>query len=309
MKIAFVFPGQGSQYLGMLDSWNNETINSVMLEASSILKQDLKSLISKGPLESLNLTVNTQPIMLAVCLSFFLVWRESGGRDPDIMAGHSLGEYTALAASGAISFSDCLRLVRYRAELMQSVIPADHSAMAAIIGIEQDDVVLICNRNSNDVHIVEIANYNSPLQIVIAGHKDAVISSCKEAKALGAKRTIMLPVSAPFHSTILKPISKYLFYFLDSIDIKAPKVDVINNVDVKIENDPVLIRDALVRQAWSPVRWVETVQYMKMMGVTHILEFGPGSVLSNLIKRIDPELVTISIRDYNSLNKAIMLVN
>lgn len=309
MKFAFVFPGQGSQSLGMLDSWDNDTINSVMLEASSILKQDFNSLISKGPLETLNLTINTQPVMLAVCLAFFFVWRESGGRNPDIMAGHSLGEYTALAAAGAISFSDSLCLVRRRAELMQSVIPVGDGAMAAIIGINQDDMTLICKRYSTYDSSVDIANYNSPVQVVISGHRTAVISACKEAKNFGAKRTIILPVSAPFHSTILRPISKDLFDFLSSINIKTPKVDVVNNVDVKVEKDPVLIRDALVRQSWNPVRWVETVKYMKNNGITHIVELGPGSVLCNLIRRIDPELVTIPIRDYNSLKEAIVLIN
>ncbi|AGF49165.1 ACP S-malonyltransferase [Candidatus Kinetoplastidibacterium galati] len=309
MKVAFVFPGQGSQSLGMLDSWDNDTVNSVILEASSILDQDLGSLISKGPLENLNLTVNTQPVMLAVCLSFFFVWRELGGRNPDVMAGHSLGEYTALAASGSISFSDSLRLVRHRAELMQSIIPVGDGAMAAIIGINQDDMILICDRYSNDGNIVDIANYNSPTQIVIAGHKESVISACKEAKTFGAKRTIILPVSAPFHSTILKPISKDLFNFLSCIDIKTPKIDVVNNVDVKVEKDPVFIRDALVRQSWNPVRWVETVKYMKSAGITHIVELGPGSVLSNLIRRIDSELVTIPIKDYNSLKEALVLIN
>ncbi|AGF48450.1 [acyl-carrier-protein] S-malonyltransferase [Candidatus Kinetoplastibacterium oncopeltii TCC290E] len=309
MKVAFVFPGQGSQFLRMLDSWDNDTINSVMLEASSILKQDFKNLISKGPIETLNLTVNTQPIMLAVCLAFFFVWRESGGRNPDIMAGHSLGEYTALAASEAVSFSDSLRLVRYRAELMQSVIPVGEGTMAAIIGVDQYDMRLICNKYSSDGNIVNIANYNSPLQVVISGHRNAVIKACEEAKILGAKRTIILPVSAPFHSTILKSISKDLFNFLSCIDINTPKIDVVNNVDVKVEKDPILIRDALIRQSWNPVRWVEIVQYIKNIGITHIVEFGPGSVLSNLIKRIDPELVTISIKDYNSLKEALVLIN
>ncbi|MBW0454483.1 MAG: ACP S-malonyltransferase [Candidatus Kinetoplastibacterium crithidii] len=310
MKTAFVFPGQGSQFLGMLDVWNgNHIIKDVIAVASDILDQDLNYLIKNGPIQDLNLTINTQPIMLTIGFAYFSVWKSFGGNMPFLMAGHSLGEYTALVAAESILFEDALRLVRIRAEAMQSAVPIGLGAMAAIIGLNPEEVISICRSNSIDGYIVEAVNFNSPVQTVIAGHKHAVDKVCNEAKDSGAKKTILLPVSAPFHSSLLKPAALTLSGFIDNINVFAPKIDVINNVDVAIYRDSFEIKDALIRQVWKPVRWVEIINKMSALGITHIIEFGPGNVLSNFIKRIDSNLSVISIKDPKSLDDSLSFLH
>lgn len=309
MKIAFVFPGQGSQSIGMLDAWaDNAAANGVVAKASAALEQDLAGLMSQGPAEQLNLTTNTQPVMLTSGVAFFEAWRAAGGRMPDVMAGHSLGEYAALTAAGALSHEDAVRLVRIRADAMQAAVPVGTGAMAAILGLDDDAVRLAC-RQSAQGEIVEAVNFNAPAQVVIAGHKAAVERACEAAKAAGAKRALLLPVSAPLHSSLLKPAADVLAAALADIAVHAPQVGVINNVDVAISDSPQIIRDALVRQAWHPVRWVETVQAMKQQGVTHVIECGPGKVLTGLTKRIDSELIALAITDPASLEAALIAVN
>ena len=305
MKIAFVFPGQGSQSVGMLDAWaDNAAVARVLEQASSALDQDLASLIAQGPAESLNLTTNTQPVMLAAAVAVYAAWREAGGAEPAVMAGHSLGEYSALTASGAFALEDAVRIVRVRADAMQAAVPVGTGAMAAVLGLSDDDVRAVC-AEAAQTQIVEAVNFNAPAQVVIAGHKEAVERACELAKGRGAKRALLLPVSAPFHSSLLKPAADVLAAALADIQISTPAVPVINNVDVAIADGSSDIRDALVRQAWHPVRWVETIQAMKAQGVTHIVECGPGKVLNGLTKRIDKDLVGLAITDPASMQAAL----
>ncbi len=305
MKIAFVFPGQGSQSAGMLDAFgDNAAVADVLSRAGAALGQDLAALIAQGPAEALNLTTNTQPVMLAAGAAVFAAWRAAGGRLPEVMAGHSLGEYTALVAAGAMSLEDGVRLVRIRADAMQSAVPVGEGGMAAILGLDDDAVRRACQEAAQG-EVVEAVNFNAPAQVVIAGHKAAVERACAAAKAAGAKRALPLPVSAPFHSSLLRPAADTLAAALADIALVAPQVPVINNVDVASPGDPVQVRDALVRQAWHPVRWVETVQAMKAQGVTHIIEFGPGKVLAGLVKRIDGDLTALAITDPASLDAAL----
>lgn len=301
-KLAFVFPGQGSQSVGMLDSWaSNDAVKAVMDEASQALAQDLHRLAAEGPAETLNLTTNTQPIMLAASYAMYQAYLSAGGAAPEVVAGHSLGEYTALTAAGSLSLSDAVRLVRIRADAMQSAVPVGEGGMAAILGLDDDAVRQVCEEASTDDSFVEAVNFNAPAQVVVAGHKDAIDRVCVLAKEAGAKRALPLPVSAPFHSRLLEPAAQVLADALAAIELQRPAMPVINNVDVATADMPEDIVDALVRQAWHPVRWVETIQAMKAMGVTHVVECGPGKVLSGLIKRIEPELQVLSINDPASL--------
>lgn len=305
MKIAFVFPGQGSQSVGMLDAWaGNAAVADVVARAGGALGQDLGALIAQGPAEQLNLTTNTQPAMLTAGLAVFAAWRAAGGRLPDVMAGHSLGEYAALAAAGALALEDAVRLVRIRADAMQAAVPVGTGAMAAILGLDDDAVRAACAQAAQG-EVVEAVNFNAPAQVVIAGHKAAVERACEAAKAAGAKRALPLPVSAPFHSSLLRPAAEVLAGALAQAAVSAPQVPVINNVDVAAPAEPAAIRDALVRQAWHPVRWVETLRAMKAQGVTHVVECGPGKVLAGLTKRIDGELTGLSITDPASLDAAL----
>ncbi|WP_144638695.1 ACP S-malonyltransferase [Bordetella genomosp. 13] len=309
MKIAFVFPGQGSQSVGMLDAWaGNAAVADVLARAGAALDQDLATLIGQGPAEQLNLTTNTQPAMLTAGVACFEAWRAAGGRMPDIVAGHSLGEYAALTAAGALSLEDAVRLVRIRADAMQTAVPVGAGAMAAILGLDDDAVRAACAQSAQG-EVVEAVNFNAPAQVVIAGHKAAVERACEAAKAAGAKRALLLQVSAPFHSSLLKPAADVLAGALAKVDLRAPAVPVLNNVDVALPTEPDAIRDALVRQAWNPVRWVETLQAMKQQGVTHVIECGPGKVLAGLTKRIDSDLVGMSITDPASLEAALAAVN
>ena len=305
MKIAFVFPGQGSQSVGMLDAWSdNAAVARVLEQASSALEQDLAALIAQGPAESLNLTTNTQPVMLAAAVAVYEAWREAGGAEPAVMAGHSLGEYSALTAAGAFALKDAVRIVRVRADAMQAAVPVGTGAMAAVLGLSDDDVRAVC-AEAGQTQVVEAVNFNAPAQVVIAGHKEAVERACELAKGKGAKRALLLPVSAPFHSSLLKPAADVLAGALADIQISTPAVPVINNVDVAAVSDAAGIRDALVRQAWHPVRWVETIQAMKAQGATHIVECGPGKVLNGLTKRIDKDLVGLAITDPASMQAAL----
>lgn len=305
MKLAFVFPGQGSQSVGMFDGFaENAAAAAALAEASQALGQDLGALMSQGPAEDLNLTTNTQPVMLASAYAFYRAWIAAGGRAPDLMAGHSLGEYTALAAAGSLRLADAVQLVRFRAQAMQEAVPVGQGGMAAILGLDDEAVRAACAESAQG-DVVEPVNYNAPAQVVIAGHKGAVERACEAAKAKGAKRALPLPVSAPFHSSLLKPASDRLRARLAETALNAPAVPIINNVDVRIVTDPAGIRDALARQAASPVRWVETIRAMAAMGVTHVVECGPGKVLSGLTKRIEGGLTSLSISDVASMNQAL----
>ncbi|WP_413706812.1 ACP S-malonyltransferase [Ralstonia sp. Ralssp110] len=301
MTFAFVFPGQGSQSVGMLNAFaDHPAVVATLAEASDALGQDIGKLIAEGPAEELNLTTNTQPVMLTAAVAVYRAWQAAGGPTPTVVAGHSLGEYSALVAAGAIAFKDAVPLVRFRAKAMQEAVPVGEGGMAAILGLSDDDVRAACAEASG-AGVVEAVNFNAPAQVVIAGARAAVEKACEIAKAKGAKRALPLPVSAPFHSSLLKPASDRLREYLANVTVNAPVIPVINNVDVAVVNDPATIKDALVRQAASPVRWVETVQKMKADGVTRVVECGPGKVLAGLVKRIDGEIVGDAIFDPASL--------
>ncbi|EIF30250.1 malonyl CoA-acyl carrier protein transacylase [Burkholderia sp. Ch1-1] len=308
MKFAFVFPGQGSQSVGMLNAFaDHAVVRETVQEASDALNQDLGKLIAEGPAEDLNLTTNTQPVMLTASYAMYRAWLQAGGPKPAIVAGHSLGEYTALVAAGAIAFRDAVPLVRFRAQAMQTAVPVGEGGMAAILGLDDDTVRAVC-AEASAAGVVEAVNFNAPAQVVIAGNKAAVEKACEVAKAKGAKRALPLPVSAPFHSSLLKPASDQLREYLASVDVQVPAIPVINNVDVAVVNEPAGIKDALVRQAAGAVRWVESVRAMSAQGVTHVIECGPGKVLAGLTKRIDGNLVGASIFDPASLEETLKLV-
>jgi [acyl-carrier-protein] S-malonyltransferase len=307
MTFAFVFPGQGSQSVGMLNSISERPeVRATLQEASEALGEDVAKLIAEGPAEALSLTTNTQPVMLTAAVAFYRAWLAVGGPAPKVMAGHSLGEYSALVASGVISFKDAVPLVRFRAEAMQSAVPVGTGGMAAILGLDDATVIKVCTEASAaSGGVVEAVNFNAPGQVVIAGASDAVSKACELLKAAGAKRALPLPVSAPFHSSLLQPASEKLKGYLANIEFKAPTVPVINNVDVEILNDPVAIKDALVRQAAKPVRWQETIQAMAGQGVTQVVECGPGKVLAGLTKRINDQLTGVPVFDDASLNEVL----
>ncbi|MBC7512819.1 MAG: ACP S-malonyltransferase [Herminiimonas sp.] len=307
-KFAFVFPGQGSQAIGMLDAFaGNPAVRATVAEASDALRFDLGALIAAGPKESLDLTTNTQPVMLTAAVAFYRAWIAAGGAAPAIVAGHSLGEYSALVAAGVIHFADAVPLVRFRAEAMQQAVPVGQGGMAAILGMADADVRAVCLLAAQG-DVVEAVNYNAPSQVVIAGHRDAVLRACELAKEKGAKRALLLAVSAPFHSSLLQPASLQLRTYLETIPFAVPNIPVINNVDVAIVSTPEAMRDALVRQAASPVRWVETVQAMAAQDVTHLIECGPGRVLAGLTKRIDANLVGEAIVEPASIDKIMELI-
>lgn len=292
----------------MLNAFADHAIvRETVQEASDALNQDLGKLIAEGPAEDLNLTTNTQPVMLTAAYAVYRAWLQAGGPKPAIVAGHSLGEYTALVAAGAIAFRDAVPLVRFRAQAMQTAVPVGVGGMAAILGLDDDTVRAVC-AEASVAGVVEAVNFNAPAQVVIAGHKAAVEKACEVAKAKGAKRALSLPVSAPFHSSLLKPASDQLREYLAGVDVQVPSIPVINNVDVTVVNEPAGIKDALVRQAAGPVRWVESVQAMAAQGVTHVIECGPGKVLAGLTKRIDGNLVGASVFDPATLEETLKLV-
>lgn len=305
MKLAFVFPGQGSQTVGMLAAFEgNAAVADTMKRADAALGESLTELIAAGPAEELNLTVNTQPAMLACSVAFYNAWIAAGGMVPDVMAGHSLGEYSALTAAGVFELEDAVRLVRFRAQCMQEAVPVGVGGMAAIIGLTDELVAEVC-QEAACCGIVEAVNFNSPGQVVIAGEKAAVEKACTIAKDKGAKRALMLAVSAPFHSSMMKPASVALKAKLQETPMKAPAVDVIANVDVTIHHQPEDIIDALAAQAAGAVQWVKTIEAMKTMGVTHIVECGPGRVLAGLVKRIDASIVVKNINSQETLESVL----
>jgi len=308
MKLAFVFPGQGSQAVGMLDGFAaSPAVQALLAQADAALGEPLSRLIAQGPAETLALTVNTQPAMLVAGYACWLAWRDAGGAAPVAVAGHSLGEYTALTMAGAFEVADALRLVRVRAQAMQDAVPVGQGGMAAILGLDDEAVRQACREAAEVVpgEVVEPANYNAPAQVVIAGHRQAVERACERAKALGAKRALPLAVSAPFHSSLLRPAGEQLAQALATVALRAPQVPLVNNVDVAVETDPGRIRDALIRQAYGPVRWVEVVQKLKALGVTRVIEFGPGKVLAGLVPRIDRGLQVAAVYDPASLEAAL----
>ena len=307
MTFAFVFPGQGSQSVGMLNSIaDRPEVNATLLEASEALGEDVAKLIAEGPAEVLSLTTNTQPVMLTAGVAFYRAWLAAGGPKPTVMAGHSLGEYSALVAAGVISFKDAVPLVRFSAQAMQTAVPVGTGGMAAILGLDDATVIQVCSEAAvASGGVVEAVNFNAPGQVVIAGSSDAVTKACELLKAAGAKRALPLPVSAPFHSSLLQPASEKLQTYLADIEFKAPTISVINNVDVEILNDPIAIKDALVRQAAKPVRWQETIQAMAKQGVTQVVECGPGKVLAGLTKRINDQVIGIPVFDDSSLNEVL----
>ena len=307
MTFAFVFPGQGSQSVGMLNSIAERSeVRATLQEASEALGEDVAKLIAEGPAEALSLTTNTQPVMLTAAVAFYRTWLAAGGPPPSVMAGHSLGEYSALVAAGVISFKDAVPLVRFRAEAMQSAVPVGTGGMAAILGLDDAAVILVCaEASAASGGVVEAVNFNAPGQVVIAGASDAVTKACELLKAAGAKRALPLPVSAPFHSSLLQPASEKLKSYLANIEFKIPAIPVINNVDVEILNDPAAIKDALVRQAAKPVRWQETINAIGSQGITQVVECGPGKVLAGLTKRINDQLTGVPVFDEASLNEVL----
>ena len=307
MTFAFIFPGQGSQSVGMFNTIaHRPEVKAVLQEASDALGEDVAKLIAEGPAEALSLTTNTQPVMLTAGVAFYRAWLAEGGAVPAMMAGHSLGEYSALVAAGVIAFKDAVPLVRFRAEAMQTAVPVGTGGMAAILGLDDDIVKQVCDQASQaSGQIVEAVNFNAPGQVVIAGSSDAVTKACELLKAAGAKRALPLPVSAPFHSSLLQPASEKLQNYLSSVVFNAPTISVVNNVDVEVLNDPVAIKDALVRQAAKPVRWHETINAMANQGITQVIECGPGKVLAGLAKRINDQVTGLAVFDEASLQEVL----
>ena len=305
MKIAFVFPGQGSQAIGMMSGFAaHPVVRETFAEASDALGEDLWALVENGPQEALALTTNTQPIMLTAGIAAWRAWQASGGPQPVVMAGHSLGEYTALVAAGALAFRDALPLVRFRAQAMQNAVPPGVGAMAAIMGGDDGAVLSACAEAAQG-QVCEAVNFNAPGQLVIAGHKEAVERAIGLARTKGAKRGVMLPVSAPFHSTLLRSAAAQLATRLAEVRIDSPNIPVIHNVDVAHHREHDEIRDALARQAANPVHWTATVRAMSDMGVTHLVECGPGKVLAGLTKRIADHIPAYSLNDSDAIDAAL----
>ncbi|MGF6526176.1 ACP S-malonyltransferase [Variovorax sp. PvP013] len=313
-SFAFVFPGQGSQAVGMLDAWaGHPAVAETLREASDALDEDIGALIQGGPKEALALTTNTQPVMLVAGVAAWRAWLSEGGAQPAVLAGHSLGEYTALVAAGALTLAQAAPLVRFRAQAMQQAVPVGVGAMAAVLGMEAARVVDGCAEATasfaaDSGEVVEAVNFNDPMQTVIAGSKAAVDKACEIVKAGGAKRALLLPVSAPFHSSLMRPAADALRERLESVSIETPRIPVINNIDVAVETDTARIRDALVRQAAGPVRWVETVQALQARGVEAIVECGPGRVLAGMVKRIAPDVASGALYDSASLDQTRQLL-
>ena len=306
-EFAFVFPGQGSQAAGMLDAWGDHAaVRDAVAEASDALGEDLGALIHAGPKEALALTTNTQPVMLVAGVAAYRAWLAEGGAVPAVVAGHSLGEYSALVAAGVLTLAQAAPLVRFRAAAMQSAVPVGAGAMAAILGLASDQVVQGCldamaSFEAGSADVVEAVNFNDPMQIVIAGSKAGVDKACEVLKAMGAKRALPLPVSAPFHSSLMKPAAEQLRERLADTAFAAPQIKVLNNIDVLVETDAQRIRDALYRQAFGPVRWVECVRAIKTMGIAQVVECGPGKVLAGLTRRIDADLTGMALYDSTTL--------
>jgi len=308
MKLGMVFPGQGSQSVGMLKAYAGlPGFDAVRAEAAAVLGDGFLQLLDEGPAEQLNLTLNTQPAMVTAAIAAYRAWRALGGPAPEVVAGHSLGEYSALVAAQALALRDALPLVRFRAQAMQQAVPEGRGAMAAILGLDDDAARAACDEAAQG-EVVQAVNFNAPGQVVIAGHKDAVARAIEACKARGAKRAMLLPVSAPFHSSLMQAAALKLGTYLEAVVLSSPAIPVLNNVDVTEEKDPIRIKDALVRQANSPVRWVEVIRAMAAQGVTHVVECGPGKVLAGLVKRIDPRLQGIAAADRASLEQALAAI-
>lgn len=308
MKFAFVFPGQGSQSLGMMAAYGDSpVIRATFDEASAALGRDLWQLVTEGPAEALSQTVNTQPLMLTAGIAVWRLWQEKGGLQPAMVAGHSLGEYAALVAAGVLDLKTAAPLVELRAKAMQDAVPAGVGAMAAILSLDAEKVKAICAEQAQG-EAVQAVNFNSPEQTVIAGHKAAVERAAEACKAGGAKRAVMLPVSAPFHSSLMQPAAERLQAALATLDFKAPAIPVVNNVDVAVVTDPEAIKAALVRQAAAPVRWVETMRAMQAAGITHVFECGPGKVLAGLTKRCADGLAGGAMNDLAGVDSTLALV-
>lgn len=305
MSVALVFPGQGSQSVGMMAAYGDDpVIRETFAEASEALGEDLWKMVEEGPAERLALTVNTQPLMLTAGVAVYRAWLAAGGPRPTVVAGHSLGEYSALVAAGVLAFADAVPLVRFRAQAMQEAVPAGEGGMAALLGLDPAVVDEVC-AEAAEGQVVSAANLNAPGQIVIAGATAAVQRAADIAKTRGARRAVILPVSAPFHCELMRPAAERLAERLQSVTLSAPQIDVINNVDVAIEQDPARIRDALVRQAWKPVRWIELVEAIAARGVSHLFESGPGKVLAAMSKRSAGDVPCASIHDAASLAEAL----
>ncbi len=308
MKFAFVFPGQGSQSVGMMRGYADlSVVRKTFEEASHILNQDLWALAENGPESAQNVTVNTQPLMLVAGISVYRAWESLGGAEPALLAGHSLGEYTALVASGAISFADALPLVRFRAEAMQQAVPEGTGGIAAILGLEDKQVREVCLEAAQG-EVLEAVNFNSPGQVVIAGHKSAVLRGMEAAKAKGAKRAVLLPMSVPSHCSLMREAANQLKQHLQSLIIKTPRIPVMHNADLNTHTQPQAIKDALVRQLYKPVHWVETIQALAQKGVTYIAECAPGKVLAGLNKRIAANLEVMALIDSNTLKQALTVM-
>jgi [acyl-carrier-protein] S-malonyltransferase len=303
MPFAFVFPGQGSQAVGMLNSWGDHpAVQQVLQEASGALGEDVAALIREGPQERLDLTTNTQPVMLTAGIACYRAWRAEGGAEPAAVAGHSLGEYSALVAAGALTLADALPLVRFRAQAMQEAVPVGTGAMAAVIGLDPAKVAEGCaEAAAASGEVVQAANFNDPRQTVISGSVAGVEKAREVLKAMGAKRAIPLPVSAPFHCALMRPAAERLRERLAAVAIAPPRIPLVNNADVAVVDDPQAIRDALYRQAFGAVRWVDGVRALRARGITHVVECGPGKVLAGMVGRIDPELKVGALFDPPSL--------
>lgn len=307
---AFVFPGQGSQSVGMLDAWGDHpAVAEAVQEASDALHEDVGRLIQEGPKEALALTTNTQPVMLVAAVAAWRAWKAEGGGDPVAVAGHSLGEYSALVAAGVLTLAQAAPLVRFRAAAMQEAVPVGVGAMAAILGLDAQKVIAGCQEVTQSFgapssEVVEAVNFNDPGQTVIAGSKAAVEKACEVLKAAGAKRALPLPVSAPFHSTLMRPAAEKLRQKLADTAFAAPRIPLVDNIDVAVQNDPAAIRDALFRQAFGPVRWVECIRALRARGARTVVECGPGKVLAGMTKRIDPELSALALYDPATLAEA-----
>ena len=310
MNVAFVFPGQGSQSIGMMNGYTNlPVVQETFQEASELLKQDYWSMVNNGPADDLNLTINTQPLMLTAGVAAYRGWLNSGGTRPAFLAGHSLGEYTALVAAEVLSFADALKLVRFRAQAMQQAVPEGVGAMAAILGLSDDIIDAVCNevtRRRIDQSL-EPANFNSPGQIVIAGHREAVLEGIEICKSKGAKRAIMLPMSIPSHCSLMQSAAQAMKQQLEQVTLHPPQIPVFHNADVKRHVDIPSIKVALIQQLVNPVRWVDTVKALASTGITHLVECGPGKILIGLNKRIDQNLHHVSLSDTEAINQAIAL--
>ena len=308
---AFVFPGQGSQSVGMLDGWGDHAaVRQTLDEASTALGEDVAKLIREGPKDALDLTTNTQPVMLAAGIACYRAWRADGGPEPVAVAGHSLGEYSALVAAGVLTLADALPLVRLRAQAMQRAVPVGAGAMAAILGLDAEQVRSGCAEAAAETgEVVEAVNFNDPKQTVIAGSKAGVDKACERLKAMGAKRALLLAVSAPFHSSLMKPAAEALREALKAVPLAPPRLPVVNNIDVEMPDSADAIRDALYRQAFGPVRWFEIVQALHRLGLRHVFECGPGKVLAGLTRRIDGEILAAGVLDPASAAEARALLS